>query len=107
VLCSRRDESAMRDLVFREAGTLGVRATPVSKHALDRDTIAVATPNGTVRVKIGYLDGRAVTVAPEYEDCAEIARATGEAVRDVYVEAAREARATLAGEPPDDPPAGA
>jgi pyridinium-3,5-bisthiocarboxylic acid mononucleotide nickel chelatase len=107
VLCSRRDESAMRDLLFREAGTLGVRATPVSKHALDRDTIAVATPNGTVRVKIGYLDGRAVTVAPEYEDCAEIARATGEAVRDVYVEAAREARAGLAGEPPDEPRAGA
>jgi uncharacterized protein (DUF111 family) len=41
------------------------------------------------------MDGRAVTVAPEYEDCVAIAREAGVPARDVYEEAARSAREAL------------
>ena len=95
VLCSPDKEQTMRAILFREAGTLGVRSMPVTKHALERDTIKVETSLGAVGVKIGFLEGQPVIVAPEYEDCARVAREAGVPVRDVYEEASRLARGTL------------
>jgi uncharacterized protein (DUF111 family) len=62
---------------------------------LERTVLDVTTSWGPVRVKVGFLDGRAVTISPEYEDCARAARASGVAVRKIYEEAGREARAQL------------
>ena len=77
VLCAPDRESEMRQIIFRETGTLGIRSAAVSKTTLDRDTLKVETTHGAVAVKIGVLDGRVVTVAPEYEDCARVAREAG------------------------------
>jgi uncharacterized protein (DUF111 family) len=44
---------------------------------------------GTVRVKISSRDGRVLTVAPEFDDCARIAAATGRPVKDIHAEALR------------------
>ena len=85
----------MRAILFRETGTLGVRATPVTKRALEREIVKVETSHGVVGVKVAFLDGEAVTVAPEYEDCARIAREAGIAAREVYAEAVRLAREEL------------
>lgn len=87
---------ALRQILFRETGTLGIRWTAVQKKALAREWLEVDTRHGRVRVKIGRLEGRPVTVAPEYEDCAEIARKVGVPARDVYEEAGRLARTLLA-----------
>jgi hypothetical protein len=95
VLCSARQQDAMREVLYRETGTLGVRASVVDKRMLERTVLDVATAWGSVRVKVGFLDGRAVTISPEYEDCARAARASGVAVRKIYEEAGREARAQL------------
>ena len=95
VLCASGDEEALREVLFRETGTLGVRSTAVTKQALGREEVEVDTRVGKVRVKIGYLDGRAVTVAPEFEDCVRVARAAGIPAKDVYEEAQRAARAKL------------
>jgi uncharacterized protein (TIGR00299 family) protein len=98
VLCSAQQQDAMREVLYRETGTLGVRASLVAKRMLERTVLDVATSWGSIRVKVGFLDGRAVTISPEYEDCARAARASGVAVRKIYEEAGREARAQL------DPP---
>ena len=95
VLCSARQQDAMREVLYRETGTLGVRASVVDKRMLERTVLDVTTAWGSVRVKVGFLDGRAVTLSPEYEDCARAARASGVAVRKIYEEAGREARAQL------------
>ena len=95
VLCSARQQDAMRELLYRETGTLGVRASVVDKRMLERTVLDVTTAWGSVRVKVGFLDGRALTLSPEYEDCARAARASGVAVRKIYEEAGREARAQL------------
>jgi uncharacterized protein (DUF111 family) len=50
-----------------------------------------------VAVKVGSLEGAPVSVAPEYEDCARVARETGVPLREIYEEALRLARAELAG----------
>ena len=86
-LCTSEREPALRDILFRESGTLGVRATTVEKRALERSILDVETPHGRVRVKIGFLDGRAVTLAPEYEDCARLAGETGVPVRRIQADA--------------------
>ncbi len=95
VLCSPMGEEALRRVLFRETGTLGVRSAPVTKTALERNVVKVETKHGPVAVKIGMLDGVPLTVAPEYEDCAAVARAAGVPARDVREEAARLARELL------------
>ena len=54
---------------------------------MDREWKSVNTSQGTVRVKIGSLDGVRMNAAPEYEDCAALARKTGSSVLEVYQEA--------------------
>jgi uncharacterized protein (DUF111 family) len=53
------------------------------------------TEYGVVRVKLGILDGSVVTAAPEFEDCAKLAREAGVPARDVYEQAERLARGIL------------
>ncbi|MFN2543033.1 MAG: nickel pincer cofactor biosynthesis protein LarC [Actinomycetota bacterium] len=89
VLCESSRERDIREVLFHETGTLGVRSAPVAKHALGREVVEVATEHGKVAVKIGYLDGRAVTMAPEFEDCVRVARDAGVPAKDVYQEAIR------------------
>jgi len=95
VLCAPDREAEMRQIIFRETGTLGIRSAAVSKTTLDRDTLKVETTHGAVAVKIGLLDGRVVTVAPEYEDCVRIAREAGVPAKDVFEQAVRLARREL------------
>ena len=92
VLCSAQRADAIRLVLYREAGTLGVRSAAVEKQALERTTTEVNTRGGVVRVKIGLLDGRPVTVSPEYEDCARAAREAGVPAREIFEEASRLAR---------------
>lgn len=66
-------------ILMRETSTLGVRFFPPA-HRLkaDRRTREVETPWGTVRVKEKWLGDQRLSVSPEYEDCARLARTTGE-----------------------------
>ena len=95
VLCGPDRLDEIRDVLFRETGTLGVRWSPVDKLALRRTWVDVATRHGPVRVKIGWLGDDVVTVSPEHEDCAATARASGTPLRDIHEEAMRLARAEL------------
>jgi pyridinium-3,5-bisthiocarboxylic acid mononucleotide nickel chelatase len=95
VLVSPSRQEAVRQVLFREAGTLGIRAMVVDKQTLERDWVEVTTQHGSVRVKIGRLEGNAVTVAPEFEDCVKVAREAGVPARDVYEEATRLAREAI------------
>ena len=60
-----------------------------------RKIIEVVTPLGSAHVKVKELDGRAVDVAPEYEDCRRIARESGKDLRDVMRLVADAARRDL------------
>ena len=95
VLASPSREEAIRQVLFRESGTLGIRSSVVDKQVLEREWVEVATRNGLVRVKIGRLEGNTVTVAPEFEDCVKVAREAGVPAREVYEEATRLAREAI------------
>jgi uncharacterized protein (TIGR00299 family) protein len=95
-LCPPGGETAVRDAVFRETGTLGIRTRPVTRHVLDREMLKVETPWGPVGVKVGRLHGEATSAAPEYEDVARVAREAGLPAKQVYEETLRLARSALA-----------
>jgi hypothetical protein len=95
VLVGPADERACRDVIFTETTTLGLRRRPVEKWALPREVIAVEIDGGQVRVKVGRSGGHLVGIAPEYADCAAIARETGRPLKEVYADAAAAARRQL------------
>jgi pyridinium-3,5-bisthiocarboxylic acid mononucleotide nickel chelatase len=85
-------EGAVAAAILEETTTLGVRVSGARRYELDREERAVEIAGGIVRVKVGRLDGRVVNVAPEHDDCSELARRTGRAVKDVWAEALVRAR---------------
>lgn len=87
--------AALSDHLLRHSTTLGVRLTRTDRVIAGRRMIEVQTPFGAVRVKVKELGGRAVDVAPEYEDCRRISRERGIDLRDVMLAAAGAARAEL------------
>jgi pyridinium-3,5-bisthiocarboxylic acid mononucleotide nickel chelatase len=96
VLCSSGEEERCRDVIFTETTTLGLRRRPVEKWTLPREIISVELDGGTVRVKVARNAAGTVTgVAPEYGDCAALARETGRPLKQVFAEAHQAAQRQL------------
>lgn len=84
VLAEEANLAALEDILFRETQTFGIRRHRAERHKLKREMVSVDTSWGKVRVKRGWRDSETMVFAPEYEDCAAIARKTGIALRDVF-----------------------
>jgi pyridinium-3,5-bisthiocarboxylic acid mononucleotide nickel chelatase len=80
-------EGEIARVLLEETSALGVRVSRLERYELDREERVVELEGGTVRVKVGILDGRVVNVAPEHDDCAAVAKATGRSVKSVWAEA--------------------
>ncbi len=93
VLCVPESLQATEALLWKHTSTLGVRRCLWQRSKLGRDTRAVTTPWGQVRMKLAWLGGRVIRCEPEYEDCKAIADANDVSLREVY-RAARAAAAT-------------
>jgi len=65
---------SLSELIFRAVPTLGIRGSSVTRATLDRHFETRETPHGSLRVKIGSLNGEDLTRTPEFEDCARLAR---------------------------------
>lgn len=83
---------AVITVLLRETSTFGVRVQSCDRYALPRRIEQVATPFGTVEVKIGYWGGDAIKFSPEYESCRRVARERGVPLGDVYLAASEAAR---------------
>ncbi len=92
VLCSSDRAAAVREVVFRETSTLGLRTTTVGKHALERAERTVDVDGRAVRVKLGLLDGEVVNAMPEWADVAAAAAALGRPAKQVLRDAHAAAR---------------
>jgi len=86
-LCEEARRAAVTRVLLLETTTLGVRRHRVEREALGRTLVEVATPYGTVRVKVGLLGDREVGAQPEFEDCLARARERGVPVREVMAAA--------------------
>jgi uncharacterized protein (TIGR00299 family) protein len=81
------DERRVAEALLRETSTLGLRIAQLRRWELDRDERTVEVAGERVRVKIGRLDGEVINVAPEHDDCAEVAARTGQTVKSVWAAA--------------------
>jgi uncharacterized protein (TIGR00299 family) protein len=88
------DQQAVALAILEETSALGVRVSHLPRYELERREEVVDLDGGHVRVKIGELGGRVVNVAPEHDDCAAVARATGRSVKSVWAAALAAAGST-------------
>ncbi len=83
VIARPEDRESLALVVFEETSTLGLRIYSAERRVKERHTVEVATPHGTVRMKIAE-DG---SFAPEYEDCRRLARESGVPLKQILAEA--------------------
>lgn len=96
------DTAALEDVrraFFESTSTLGVRVGEVTRRELERRVIEVDLEEGgpRIRVKIGFLDGRAISAKPEHADVVEAARKLERPVRAVHEAASAIAHRLLEG----------
>jgi hypothetical protein len=89
VLAPPHTAEVLSRIIFQETTTIGIREHRVSRTTLDRESVEVETEHGRVRIKVSRLDGDVVNFAPEYEDCARIAREKGIPLKRVQAGALR------------------
>jgi len=84
VLCTRAEVDKFAELILRETSAFGVRCTLAERRTLRREFKSVKTPFGTVKVKIGTLNGHVLHTAPEYEACKKLAAPAKVTLKQIY-----------------------
>lgn len=89
VLCAPGTTEELAGIVFSETPTLGLRISKQYRYELTRGIEKVETKYGEVPVKVS-VDGKGVRRGfPEHDACAEIAKANGLPLQEVWDEARR------------------
>jgi uncharacterized protein (TIGR00299 family) protein len=83
VIARPDDREALARLIFEETSTLGLRVYTAERRVKARHFVDIATPHGTVRMKIAENG----SFAPEYEDCRKLARESGVPLKQILAEA--------------------
>jgi pyridinium-3,5-bisthiocarboxylic acid mononucleotide nickel chelatase len=96
-LATTENAAAVRAVLTTQTSTIGLRESPVTKHALDRSWISTVVAGQVVRVKLALLDGRVSNVSPEYDDVAAAAVATGLPAKEILARAAAAAYSEIDG----------
>ncbi len=84
VLAEKNTIEKMKQMIFLETTTLGIRITEIGREALEREFIQRETPFGKITFKEAYYQGERVKSTPEFEDCRRIAKEQGLSISKVY-----------------------
>ncbi|UTR11921.1 LarC family nickel insertion protein [Evansella sp. LMS18] len=84
LLCDESLTDSMKEILFTETTTLGIRYYPLSVHRLERRFIKTLTPWGEVTIKEGRFQGKLVQQSPEYEDCRKLAEENQIPLKKIY-----------------------
>jgi uncharacterized protein (TIGR00299 family) protein len=84
VLCSLDEVEKLKEVLFRETTTFGVRSFKVHKSMLERKFTKVNTSYGEITVKEAYYKGEKIKSKLEYEECKNIADNAGVSIIEVY-----------------------
>jgi uncharacterized protein (DUF111 family) len=89
VLCAAGEADQFSEMMLRQTSAFGVRRSLVERRKLRREFRVVQTPHGEVTVKLGFLDGRVVQAAPEFESCKKLAAEKNLPLAEIYRAAIR------------------
>lgn len=93
VLSHASDLNTLRDVLFRETTTIGLRVSTARRWTLPREAVTLSLPVGRVALKRITLPDGETRWVPEYEACRRVAREQGIPIRHAYERIAREAAA--------------
>ena len=69
--------------IFKETSSIGVRYYPVERRALEREIKKVKVLGEEIKMKISYLDGKEVTIQPEFSDCLKLSKKSKRPVKEI------------------------
>jgi uncharacterized protein (TIGR00299 family) protein len=95
VLCPPARVDDLSTALFQETSTIGVRWSEWKRRRLPREMVTLSTTYGPIAFKVSRLDGRVVTVTPEFADVVRVAREKGLAVRAVLDQVRAEGQSLL------------
>ena len=95
IIVSADKEAEAVELVMRETSTLGVRVRPLERIEAEREVVRIETSMGSAAVKLKRLNGRVVSVSPEYEDARLRARERDLPLQEVFSRIQREAESQI------------
>ncbi len=82
---SRPEQAAeLATLIMRESSAIGVRSNLCDRYRLNRRSANVKTAMGSARVKLIFDEQQFLRLTPEYDDCRELARKSGQPLQQVY-----------------------
>jgi uncharacterized protein (TIGR00299 family) protein len=84
VICETETAEQVKNIIFTESTSLGVRTFPFRKDTLSRKFETFSTAFGEVNIKRSYYKGKEVSAKPEYDDCRRIASEKDIPVKEVY-----------------------
>jgi len=84
VICETGQEEAVKEIIFTESTSLGIRTFPFRKDTLTRKFEKIRTEFGDVAVKRSFYKDREVSCKPEFEECRRIAAEKGIPLKEVY-----------------------
>lgn len=87
VLSTESDREALTRILLRETSSFGVRYYAVGRTILEREMKTVRTSWGSIKIKIGKLNGKIIQASPEYEDCKKLSIKKKVSVKIIYDEA--------------------
>ena len=83
VLCYEADFEIMRDIIFKETTTIGLRYYRANRICMQWETMKMATEFGIADVKVSKYDS-IVKSKPEFDSAKRLAESSGAPLRHVY-----------------------
>lgn len=89
IMCREEDREKLKEIVFEETTSIGIREYKVKRTKLNRKFQGVDTIYGEVKIKKSYYKGKLVNLKPEYDDCKKLAKENCISINSVYNEVYR------------------
>ncbi len=84
VVSTPRQAAALARLILHQSSAIGVRSSSCERYTLARRMARVCTKHGEAQVKLLYDGELFLRLSPEYEDCRQLAHASGQTLEQIY-----------------------
>jgi len=86
-LCDPQQEDTIKNILFHETSTIGVRRNEVWREKISREIKEIIVEGRPVRIKLSAYMGETVNIKPEFDDIRNIAESTGIPLKEVMKKA--------------------